>query len=266
MVSLVRMYVAIGLRTNMFKILMVVAVLLVFCAWLASGMSARQPTSLMLDFGFSVLRLSLCLMALMWLQELLGKAIEKRYISQVLAYPLAKYQVLLANYIAVALLLLLSLIAVAMVLLAAAHFGSFYEQTTPPNVGAAYVLTWALIYLDLLVVLAFALLMTAISTTPQLPLIFGLGFFVITHALGPILDYLLLADTAEELHKQTISPVLAKLRYIVPELSRLDVRELSLYNEAIQASYIIKQAVFGICYAVFLLALAVICFQRREFQ
>lgn len=265
MLFLVRMYVAIGLRTNMFKVLMVVSALLVFCAWLASGMSGRQPTVLMLDFGLSVLRLTLCLMALLWLQELLGKAIEKRYISQVLAYPLAKYHVLLANFFAVAMLLLLSLVSVAVLLWLAALFGGNQEYTQPA-LGSEYVLTWAFIYLDLLVVLAFGVLMTAISTTPQMPLVFGLGFYVITHAMGPVIDYLLLADDAEALYKQTISPALSNIRYVIPELSRLDIRQFTLYSQPLELMYVLKQAAFGISYAVVLLCIAMARFSRREFQ
>ena len=76
-----------GLRSGIVKALLVLAMLAIAAAVFMAAFSGRQPTTLVLDTGFSLLRFLLCVSGLFWLQEILGKPIEKRFIVQILAFP-----------------------------------------------------------------------------------------------------------------------------------------------------------------------------------
>lgn len=255
----------IALRAAMTRVLLGLGVICVATAVVLASFSARQPTTFALDIGFSLLRVLLCLMSLVWLQELLGQAIEKRFIHQLLVFPEPRYRILVRVFISVAGLLLAAILLYAVLLFVAVSSSSSYIQATPPSFGMAYIATWALVYLDILVVSAFAMLMLMVSTTPYFSLLLGICFYVIAHSLVDIIHVLQLSPYAEAAHQGFILPLLNVLRYLVPDLSAFDVRDWSLYDETLDVAFVVSQIGIAGLYLGILLTLSAIILRRREF-
>lgn len=220
-----------GIRAHSVRWLLVMAVAVLALAWLAANFSARQPATVALDVGLSGIRLVLMLMALFWVQELLGKDIERKSLYFVLAYPVSREAYLFSRFVAVG-----ALLALGVGILGGALGGVLYllpvtyTQPTPINLGGAYVTVLLGVWLDLLVITAFALWLCSLSTTPFLPLIVGCLFALAARSLGITLEFLLHSQNADPEQVRWLLPVIQTGKWLLPDLSRLDWRDLSLYS------------------------------------
>ncbi|MOA31271.1 hypothetical protein D3C78_1524200 [compost metagenome] len=140
-----------------------------------------------------------------------------------------------------------------------------YAQSTPVNLGGSYLLVLLGIWLDLLVIAAFALLLCSLSTTPFLPLILGCFFALAGRSLGVALDYLTDPATADPDQARILLPLLEVAKWLLPDLSRLDWRDLALYDLWQGAAPLLWASLMALTYCVLLLALAARQFGRREF-
>jgi ABC-type transport system involved in multi-copper enzyme maturation permease subunit len=257
-----------GFRGRGARLVVFLGLLTAATAWLAAEFSGRQPETVALDVGISLIRLFGALLVLFWVTELLGKDLERRTIYFVLAYPSPRSTYILSRFLAVAGLAGIAVIGLGLFALAAwwliAHSG--YHQANPVYVqGAALPLTFFLIWLDLLAIGAFTLLVATLSTTPMLAFFVGMAFVVSARSLGPILAYLASDQAATEL-VLSYKPLLNAIHWIIPDLSRLDVRSAVLYDLWLAAGTTLWTGIHVALYSAIVLALAMFAFQRREFN
>lgn len=258
-----------GFRGRGAKLIFFLGLLTAVTAWLAAEFSGRQPETVALDVGLSLIRLFGVLMVLFWVTELLGKDLERRTIFFVLAYPFPRSIYILSRFFAVAGLAAIAVIGLGLFVLAAwwlvAHSG--YHQTNPVHLqGMALPLTLSLIWIDLLAVGAFALLVAALSTTPMLAFFVGMAFAVSARSLGPILAYLATDDPGAQKLAITYQPLLNSIHWIIPDLSRLDIRSTVLYGIWPETDVMLWTSVHAALYGTIALILAMLFFQHREFN
>lgn len=257
-----------GFRGRGAKLVVFLGLLSAVVTWLAAEFSGRQPETVALDVGFSLIRLFGTLLVLFWVTELLGKDLERRTIYFVLAYPFSRSIYILSRFLAVAGLAGIAVIGIALFTLSAwwliAHSG--YDQSNPVHLqGLNLPFTLSMIWLDLLTIGAFTLLISAVSTTPMLAFFVGLAFAVAARSLGPILAYLA-SDQATDKLVHTYQPLLDVIHWIIPDLSRLDVRSAVLYGTQPETGAMLWSGLHVALYSLIVLALAMAAFQRREFN
>lgn len=256
-----------GLRSRVFQSLFAVGVLAMGAAYLAGGFSPRQPSTVTLDVGLSLIRGVSLVLVLYWAYELVGKEIEHRTIYVSLTYPVTRGQFLLGRYLGI---LVLTVFAVALlgVMLAGVVWltGLSYEQTNPLSLKWPYVLTLLALLLDLALVASFGFLVSTVSVTPFVPLVAGLAFAISARSLGPALEYLSDMSASEAKLQNVLTPVFGWLRWILPDLSRLDIRYYALYAYQPDTGLLAGGVMMAIGYTGILLALAVWLFSRRQFN
>jgi ABC-type transport system involved in multi-copper enzyme maturation permease subunit len=254
------------LRSRSVQAILVLGIVLMGVAYLSSAFSPRQPKTVALDVGLSGIRISLVLFALFWIQELIGREIDRRTVLFALTYPVARGHYVIGRYLGV-----LGLLALAAVLLGALlwvvvqYTGTGYDQGFGVRTGAPYWLTVAGLWVDAAVVAAFALWIATLSTVPMLPLALGLAFAVGGKSLGAVVEYLAQgADGDPELMR--FAPIVNVIQWVLPDLSRLDWRAWPMYGLPPDATALGLSLILAASYAALLVALAVITFARREFQ
>jgi hypothetical protein len=129
-----------------------------------------------------------------------------------------------------------------------------------------YVLTLLALLLDLAVVTAFGFLVASVSVTPFVPLVAGLAFAISARSLGPALEYLANMTEGQADIQAAMTPVFDWLRWILPDLSRLDIRYYALYAHQPDTGVLVGSALMAAGYTGMLLALAVWLFNRRQFN
>jgi ABC-type transport system involved in multi-copper enzyme maturation permease subunit len=255
-----------GLRNRSIQGILILGALLVGVAYLSASFSPRQPRTVALDVGLSGLRVTLVLFALFWVQELVGREIERRTVLFSLTYPVARGNYVLGRYFGVVGLLALAALLLGMLLwLAVLTTGGDYEQGFVVAAGLPYWITVFGLWADAAVVAAFALWLSTFSTVPMLPLALGLAFAAGGKSLGAVAEYL--AKGAEgDAELMRFAPFINAIQWVLPDLSRLDWRAWPMYGLAPGGTAMSLGLVLAASYAMLLVVLAVISFSRREFQ
>lgn len=265
MFELIRLGLRVGWRGVGLRVLLPLALLVMVASVLGSGFSGRQPSSVALDVGLTGLRLVLLVVALLWVQDLFARDIERKTVYFMLAYPLTRTHYLLSRFFTVALLALAALALVGGLLWLSLQVGSGYVQVSPVAIGHKYLLVLLGVWLDVLVVTAFALCIASLSTTPFLPLILGLCFGMAARGLGPTLDFLMHGERASSFQIALFGPVLEYAFLWLPDLSRLDWRPIALYDLPVGWGMFGLAVLSALSYIGLLLALASAIFGRRNF-
>lgn len=254
-------------RSNGFRLIAVIGVLLIGAAYLAGAFSLRQPLILTLDVGLSGIRIMALMLALFWVQEIFSKDVDRHTVLFVLAYPLPRYSYVVGRYLGVMAFAALTLVIFGGLLWATASLADWnYEQSSAPVFGGAYILTLAGIWLDIAVVIAFSTWISSIAVTPFLPMLTGFAFALCARSLGAALAYLLNSDVASPEMVNGVLPLLGLVQKLIPDLGRLDWRAATLYDLWPSAADVGWAVLMALGYSGLMLVMATRAFSRREFQ
>ncbi len=255
-----------GLRGRSFHAVFVLGVLLIGVAYLSGFFSPRQPQTVALDVGFSGMRFSLILLNLFWVQELVAREIDRKIILFSLAYPVSRASFLAGRFAAVLILSMLAAIVLGLLLLLAVTTGGAYGQEFAPVLGVPFWATVAGFVLDAALVGAFSLCIATLSTVSALPLALGAAFAVAGKALGATLAYLSRGADGDQEMLARYNPIVELIRWLLPDLSRLDWREWSMYQLAPGAEVVFWSVTMAVAYIALLLVCASLLLARREFS
>jgi ABC-type transport system involved in multi-copper enzyme maturation permease subunit len=255
-----------GYRSRSFQVLAVLAVCMVGASVLAGEFSGREPQTVMLDVGISGMRIVGLMMVLFWCQDLIGRDIDRRTVLLTLAYPQPRHSYLIGRFVGITLLSLITLTLLAGLAMLVAHGGIFndYSQSVPPRFDRLPLVV-LMLWLELVVVTAFTVLVSALSTTPFLPLAMGAAFAIAARTLGPVMGYLSRKDALATIKAQSASTISA-IKWFLPDLDRLDIRTTALYGIPVSSQEIWVPAFQAVSYAGLLLILATWVFSRRQFE
>lgn len=256
-----------GIRGRSIQVTFALGVVLIAFAYLAASFSPRQPQAIALDIGFSVLRFTLVLLALFWVQELFTREIDRKIILHSLALPASRAAFFVGRYLSVVLLAGLSVVILGFCLLLAVLLaGSGYDQEFSVGLGLPFWLTLAGIVLDVAVVSAVAAAVAMVSTVPVLPLAVGAAFAIGGKALGASVDYLARGADGDVAFVSRMGHWVDIAGWLIPDLSRLDWRQWPVYGAAPSAEHLFWAIVMAVSYAAIALILGVRALQRREFS
>lgn len=239
---------------------------LALAAWLSAQFSGRQPATVALDVGLSVMRMVLPLILVLMTQELISREFERRYYLTSLTYPVPRHAFLLGRFVVILALTLGLLLAMGAALAALVNFiGRGYAQGTPVTLGLPYLTVLGFIFLDLLVLTALAVFLAIVASTPSFVLIGTFGFMLMARSFAAIIELLtrnaFVVDDA-----QSYRSGVGALGYLLPDLGALDVRMIALYGkmEFLPADWP-WLLLSSLGYAGGLLSLAVWALNRKRF-
>lgn len=256
-----------GLRGHSFHVVFVLGLLLIGGAYLAALFSPRQPQTVALDVGLSGMRFALVLLALFWVQELVGKEIERRTAILYLAYPIPRAYYIMGRFAGIAVLLLVASVILALLLwLAVIAASGEYAQAHPGALGLPYWSAIFALWLDVVVVAAFTLCIATLSTVSALPLALGAAFAMTGKSLGAVVDYLTRGADGQQDLVAHYGSAIELTRWVLPDLSRLDWRIWPMYDQPLPSGALTLSCLMAMSYIVLMLGIATQAFKRREFD
>lgn len=242
-------------------------ILVSVAAWLSSQFSPRQPATVALDVGLSFIRLLVPFWAILQVQDLLAREIERKLILSSLTYPRSRSSLLLARYAAVVAVSLVLVVVLAGALAGVVSLvGQTYAQATPVALGWPYIATCFYMMLDIAVIAAFAQAIAALSTTPNMVLLSSIGFMIAGRSASTIVALLEreqgLVKGADWYHQG-----LQNVMWFLPDLASLDVRSAALYGKAdLLPQQPLPLVLMALGYIALMLTLGCIRFERRQFN
>jgi ABC-type transport system involved in multi-copper enzyme maturation permease subunit len=220
-----------------------------------------------LDVGLSGIRFSLVLFALFWVQDFLTKEVERKTVLFSLTYPVSRGTYLAGRLLGIFVLLIgAALLLALMLLVAVLAAGKGFEQEFSPALGVAYWMTIAGLLVSVAVVAAFGLFVSALSTVPLLPFAVGTAFAIAGQSLGPVAEYLAGGADGQDALVARYRPLVESIRWILPDLSRLDWRNWPMYGAAPEFREIAGSLTMALAYVAVMYLAAHMLFRRREFS
>lgn len=239
-----------AIRDRILYLLLVFALLLIVLSRLLSLLTVGSEEKIIKDVGLSAISVFGLLTSVFVGVSLVFKEIEKRTILTLLANPVRRWQFLVGKYAG-----LLTVLAMNVVLMSAALSALLWlrgEAALPllPAIG--------LIYLELALVTAFALLFSSF-TNPILAAVGTVAVYVVGHLAW---SFQLLAERVPE----GIGRRLCDLLYwALPNLDRLNLRTEVVHGVVLEPERLAWAAAYAIAYACVVIALACLVFERRDF-
>ena len=256
-----------GFRSKVFLAIFFLGLALVGLAYLSASFSPRQPLTVSLDVGLSGIRFSLVLFAITLIQDNVGREIERRTVVLTLSYPVARAVYIAGRYLGVLALTGAAAVILGLLLQIAVIASGFqFDQQFRVNLGFPY---WAALFgvwIDVAVVSAFTIWIAALSTVSMLPLVLGALFAIAGRAVGAVFDFISRGADGQTELVSTYGPVLDLIRWVLPDLSRLDWRAWPMYDLAPDTQSVVLGLAMALFYAAAMLCLAVNSFVRREFS
>jgi ABC-type transport system involved in multi-copper enzyme maturation permease subunit len=217
--------------------------------------SASQDAKIIVDFGLGAMLLFGAFIAIFVGVGLVWKEIERRTLYAIFAKPVGRGEFLLGKYLGLCVTLALNVAVmgagVTLVLV-------YVARGTPPLLAALWP-TVGLIYLELTILTAVALLFSAFSSS--IFAVFGsLAVFVIGHFTADLKGFASLLDVP------AARAALVALYYVLPNLSTFSLITPAAHGIAPPAAYLLAALVYAIAWDAALLAAAALLFARRDFR
>lgn len=244
-----------AVRDRVLYNLVLFVLLLTAAAVFIGELSASQEAKIITDLGLSAMLLFGVFIAIFVGTGLVYKEIERRTIYAIFSKPVGRGEFLLGKYLGLALTLLVNvLIMSAGVALALLYAKGGYDATVGALPGAV-----ALIYLQLLILTAVALLFSTFSS-PTLSALLSLLVFIIGHFSADMLTF------AETMNTASAKYLFTALYYLLPNLSKFSFITAAAHGRAPSIGELTNATLYAFAYIAALLAAATLIFSRRNFK
>lgn len=241
-----------AIRNRVLYSLLFFAVVLLLLSTVFDVVTVGQRAKIVKDAGLAAITLFGVLIAIFVGISLVFKEIEQRTIYILLSKPVRRETFLAGKYFGILLILLVEIVLMAFLLLGIA---SLVEGRVALEILPAV----ALIFLELSVVAAVALLFSTFSTM-LLSAMFALGIWVIGH----------LTDDLSAVGRLSGSDALRWLMdgiyYFLPDLESFNIRGAVVSGASVPLERYLFAVVYAVIYIALLLTAAVLIFNRRDLK
>jgi ABC-type transport system involved in multi-copper enzyme maturation permease subunit len=244
-----------SVRDRVLYNLILFVLILVGASIFISELSINQETKFIATLGLSLMLIFGALIAIFIGVGLVFKEIDKRTIYNLLSKPVQRHEFIIGKYVGLCSTLFVNLLVmVAGTELALLYVSGGFTQLQAAILPAAY-----LIFLELAVIIAVALMFSSFST-PMLSAMFSFAIYVI----GNFSNDLKLA--AELTDSSLTRAVLMALYYLMPNFSHFSFISQTSYGQMPSAKLLISSTIYAVVYISIVISAAVLIFQKRNFK
>ena len=240
-----------NLRDKLLYNLLIFALLMIGSSLVLMRLTLGEFHRLLLDIGLGSVNIFSVLIAIFVGIGLVSKEIDKKTIYTIVSKPVARFEFLLGKFFGLTLTLLVNILIMTAGLLAV-----LMAQSVP--IEAVLFKAIGLILLECMVVTAVALLCSTF-TSATLSAIFTLAIYVIGHLTADLKTF---GQKMEGFGRS----VLEGMYYLLPNLERFNLKGHVTHQLDVPLNELGLIVAYGMAYTAFLLLLASVIFQRRDFR
>lgn len=241
-----------AVRSKLLYTLLFFALVLICASLVLAGISYVERDRILQDIGLASIRFFSVAIAIFVGVGLIHKEVDRRTVYTILSKPLSRGEFLIGKYVG-----LVATIWLQTAIMVAAFAAVSLLQGAPLGVGHAAV--FALLAMELAVVVAIATLFSAF-TTPMLATLFAGGVWIAGNLTRNLRD--LGADSELGLARQ----LTALLYGVLPDLASFNLSIEAAHGLPVMASDIWLPVLYGSAYVAIVLVCAVSIFERRDFK
>ena len=240
-----------AIRDRVLYLLVVFALIVIGVSRALSMLTVGDEDKIIKDVGLGAISLFGVMVAGFVGVSLVFKEIEKRTVYTLLANPVRRWQFIVGKYAG-----LLCVLAVNLVLMSAALFVVLALRSVAPW---DLIPAIALIYVELMVVTAFALFFSSLTN----PILAALWTFCAYFAGHLSWSLKLLRERAVG---DAAKALCDAIYFILPKFDQLNIKREAVHGLALADGHVALAAVNGLAYAAVVLILACLVFARKEFS
>lgn len=240
-----------AIRDRILYLLLFFAIACIAFSRLLALLTVGDRVKIIKDVGLASLSLFGALMAILMGTGLVYKEIDKKTVYSILSKPIHRYQFLLGKYLGLILTLFIMLSLMSLIFLTVIFFHTF-------TVEWEMLIAIAFIFIEVCLITAVALLFSCFST-PILSSIFSLSFYLIGHLSWGL-------EATIKKMKPGLGKILVRVIYVfLPDLENFNFKTEVVHHLPIPSEIFLYSILYGLFYSVFLLALAMLVFKKRDF-
>lgn len=240
-----------NLREKLLYNLLFFALLMIGSSILLSRITLGDHHRLILDLGLASINLFGVLIAIFVGIGLVSKEVDRKTIYTIVSKPIPRYEFLLGKYCGLVITLFANTVVMVVGLL-------IVLQVMDVPITSLVFKSLALIFLELMVITAVAVLFSTF-TSATLSAIFTLAVYVIGHLSGDLKEF---ARKLDDVSQMAVNAIY----YTLPNLERFNLKGHVIHHLDFGLADMALTLAYGLTYAAFLLLLASVIFQRRDFQ
>ncbi len=239
-----------AIRDRILYLILAFALALIALSHFVSMLTVGSEVKIVKDLGLSAVSVFGLLTAVFVGVSLVSKEIERRTVYTLLAQPVRRWQFICGKYAGLSLVLGASVLLTGAALLLAVALKGDSPLALLPAIALGFV--------ELEVVAAFAVLFSSF-TNPIVAAVGTVATYVVGHLSWSF-------DLLEQRISGDAGRALCRLLHaVVPNLDRLNVKASAVHEAVLPAGYLGAAVAYGACYALAIVILACLVFERREF-
>jgi ABC-type transport system involved in multi-copper enzyme maturation permease subunit len=244
-----------SVRDRVLYNLILFVLLLVGASIFISELSIDQESSFIANLGLSSMLIFGALIAIFIGVGLVYKEIDRRTVYNILSKPVHRHEFIVGKYFGLCLTLLVN----SAVMVLGIELALLYVNGKFVTLHAAMLPAAFLIYLELALIVAIALMFSSFST-PMLSALFTFALYIAGHFSA---DLKLAAQLTDSL---LVRAILHGAYYLLPNLSNFSFISEASHGRVVPAKMIIAATVYAIVYISILLSASILIFQKRNFK
>lgn len=214
--------------------------------------AATAEDKIFLDFGLAAISVLGVIVAIFVGTGLINREIEKRTVLVLIPKPLHRAELIVGKHLGLSGVLAVLIVAMTVIYLILLSF----TQISYPLVSILVSTLYLFLELSLLSAVA---LMFGVFTSSLLAALLTFGVYLMGNLSRDLVELGSLSRNA------SIQTLTQSLYLVLPDLSRLDLKNEAVYGLLPSPLTLLGHGVYGVIYTVLLLAIAVLLLARREF-
>ena len=242
------------IRDRILYIIGFYALLMVVVMQLLPQIAASTEDKIFLDFGLAAMNVLGLIVAVFVGTGLVSKEIDKRTVLSLIAKPISRAEFIIAKHLGLSSVLALLVAVMTVIYLALLQFQGITYSLVSILLAAVF------LFLQLSLITAFALAL-GVFTSSVLATLLTFGVYLMGNFSQDLVNIGRISKNPG------FERVTQTLYLILPDLSRLDLKNLAVYGTQLLPSplTLLANAAYGVVYIVLVLAIAILVFARREF-
>lgn len=219
-------------------------------SYVASEFAYGASAKVALDFGFGLMSLSNLIMSIFIGSSLLSKEIENRTIYMILSRPISRSEFILGKIMGLSSVLIINTILLSLISTGIYKF---------LGGDLSFLMFWGawFTFFESIIILLFSILFSLV-TGPALAVIYTITVWIAGHSLGTTSKIFFAKSNL------FFSSVLKVVTVILPDLEKLNLKDLIIYEQNLPPAYIFKIQIYSLCYIVALLLLVSLVFKNKN--
>ncbi|MGK7935893.1 MAG: ABC transporter permease [Xenococcaceae cyanobacterium] len=240
------------LRDRILYFISFFALLLILASRLLPEIAAGTDEKIMLDFGIGSIALLSVIIAIFVGTGLINKEIEKRTLLMLIPKPITRSELILGKHLGLWGVLAVTVLIMMLIYLGMLSFSNISYPIIPLSIAATYLL------LELALLIAVAMVF-GVFTSSILATLLSFGVYLMGHFSQD------LVELGKISKNESIENLTSSLYVILPDLSRLDLKNEAVYGLLPNPPELLTHALYGLLYTVLLLLFAMFIFAQKEF-